>query len=59
MYLSLTLALGNMLAVILPVMPSDRVVIEQSLDIDGDRSHELKIVQQPPIPPITLPRRDR
>jgi CHAT domain-containing protein/tetratricopeptide (TPR) repeat protein len=53
MYLSLTLALGNMLAVILPVMPSDRVVIEQSLDIDGDRSHELKIVQQPPIPPIT------
>jgi CHAT domain-containing protein/tetratricopeptide (TPR) repeat protein len=38
MYLSLTLALGNMLAVVPPVMSSDLVPMEQSLDIIGDRS---------------------
>jgi CHAT domain-containing protein/tetratricopeptide (TPR) repeat protein len=53
MYLSLTLLLGNMLAVIPPVIPSDRVVIEQSLDVDSDQSNELKIVQQPLVPPTT------
>jgi CHAT domain-containing protein/tetratricopeptide (TPR) repeat protein len=53
MYLSLTLALGNMFAVVPPVVPIDRVVLEQRTDIVGDRSHELKIAQQPPVQPAT------
>ncbi len=59
MYLSLTLALGNMLAMFPPVVSSDRVVMEQSLDIGGDRSAELsnkfKIAQQPPTPDTKTP----
>jgi CHAT domain-containing protein/tetratricopeptide (TPR) repeat protein len=71
MYLSLTLALGNMLAVVPPVMSSDRVPMEQSLDIIGDRStnepaglslkaqpelsNEFKIAQQPPTPDTKTP----
>jgi CHAT domain-containing protein/tetratricopeptide (TPR) repeat protein len=61
MYLSLTLVLGNMLAVIPPVISGDQVVIEQALDIIGDRSpkaqanlsNELKIAQQPIVKPAT------
>jgi tetratricopeptide (TPR) repeat protein len=53
MYLSLTLALGNMFAVVPPVMPIDRVVLEQSTNIFDDRSTELKIAQQPLAPPTT------
>jgi CHAT domain-containing protein/tetratricopeptide (TPR) repeat protein len=53
MYLSLTLVLGNIFAVVPPVMLSDRVVVEQSLDIGGDRSTEFKISQQPQVIPAT------
>jgi CHAT domain-containing protein/tetratricopeptide (TPR) repeat protein len=60
MYLSLTLALGNMFAVISPVMPSDRVVLEQGIDIVDDLSpkvkdlsNEFKLAQQPPATPAT------
>jgi CHAT domain-containing protein/tetratricopeptide (TPR) repeat protein len=68
MYLSLTLALGNMFAVISPMMPSDRVVLEQDIDIVDDRSlkaqaelspkvkdlsNEFKLAQQPPATPAT------
>jgi CHAT domain-containing protein/tetratricopeptide (TPR) repeat protein len=67
MYLSLTLALGNMLAVVPPVISNDQVVMEQSLDMVDDRSlkaqsqtrawqvaelsNELKIAQQPTVKP--------
>jgi CHAT domain-containing protein/tetratricopeptide (TPR) repeat protein len=60
MYLSLTLALGNMFAVISPVMPSDRVILEQGIDIVDelspkvkDLSNEFKLAQQPPATPAT------
>jgi tetratricopeptide (TPR) repeat protein len=66
MYLSLLLALGSMLAVTLPVMASDRVVMEQGLGVVGDRSPqakmdlspELTISQQPLNSPITKELRD-
>ncbi len=51
MYVSLTLVLANMLAVIPPIISNDRVVIEQGLDPVNDRSNELKIVQQPSATP--------
>ena len=61
MYLSLTLLLVNMLAVIPPVMPSDQVAIEKTLNIVGDRSlkaqvelsNELEVAQQPTVKPPT------
>lgn len=47
MYLSLTLALGNMFAVISPVMPSDQVVMEQGIDIVDDRSPRAQVDLSP------------
>jgi CHAT domain-containing protein/tetratricopeptide (TPR) repeat protein len=51
MYLSLTLALGNMFAVISPVMPSDRVILEQGIDIVDNRSPQAQAELSPELSP--------
>jgi hypothetical protein len=51
MYLSLTLALGNMFAVVPPVVHIDQTFVEQRTDIVNDRS--IKIAQQPPATPTS------